>query len=50
MTALRAIKPAPPAASPRDDLLFELIAAQALNALSQELEAWPKPGLVSHVD
>ena len=28
----------------------ELIAAQAFQALSQELAAWPKPGLVSHVD
>jgi triphosphoribosyl-dephospho-CoA synthase len=28
----------------------ELIAAQAFQALSQELATWPKPGLVSHVD
>ena len=50
MMALRALETAYPAASPRGDLLFELIAAQAFDALSQELAAWPKPGLVSHVD
>src|SRR5277367_3602451 len=31
-------------------LVAELIAEQAVIALLRELAAWPKPGLVSHVD
>src|SRR5215813_7160174 len=30
--------------------ISELVAAQAVLALQRELAAWPKPGLVSHVD
>jgi triphosphoribosyl-dephospho-CoA synthase len=43
-----------PAARPRQalqrSLVSELIAEQAILALLHELAAWPKPGLVSHVD
>ena len=35
---------------PADSLVAELIADQAVVALLNELAAWPKPGLVSHVD
>ena len=34
----------------QDDLLAEMIAQKAAQALLQELAAWPKPGLVSHRD
>ena len=50
MTPLRARAPAASESSARDDLLFELIGAQAFHAQLQELATWPKPGLVSHVD
>jgi triphosphoribosyl-dephospho-CoA synthase len=39
-----------PARPPQRGLVSELIAEQAVLALRRELAAWPKPGLVSHVD
>jgi len=39
-----------PAQTRRRSLVSELIAEQAVLALLRELAAWPKPGLVSHVD
>jgi triphosphoribosyl-dephospho-CoA synthase len=39
-----------PAQQRRRGVLAELIAKQAVLALLRELAAWPKPGLVSHVD
>ena len=50
MTAVPALAGGVPAFSRQDDLLFDLIADQAYRALLHELAAWPKPGLVSHVD
>ena len=51
MTATRvAITPHVPLRRRDRDLLAELIAIQAHRALLHELAAWPKPGLVSHVD
>jgi triphosphoribosyl-dephospho-CoA synthase len=50
MTAVPALAGGVPALSQRDDLLFDLIAEQAHRALLRELAAWPKPGLISHVD
>ena len=50
MIVLRAVERiARPAPSP-DDLLFQRIAAHAVDALLLELATWPKPGLVSYVD
>jgi triphosphoribosyl-dephospho-CoA synthase len=45
-----ALASARPAQQRRRDVVAELIAAQAVLALLRELAAWPKPGLVSHVD
>ena len=45
-----AIRTARPAQRRRRGVAAELIADQAVLALLQELAAWPKPGLVSHVD
>jgi triphosphoribosyl-dephospho-CoA synthase len=39
-----------PANRRENDLVADLIAHEASRALSRELAAWPKPGLVSHVD
>ena len=39
-----------PARQQRHVVDAELIADQAVGALLRELAAWPKPGLVSHVD
>lgn len=44
------IPSARPAQARQRCLLSELIAEQAVLALLRELAAWPKPGLVSHVD
>jgi triphosphoribosyl-dephospho-CoA synthase len=44
--AIRSARPA----QPRGGVVTELIAGQAVLALLHELAAWPKPGLVSHVD
>jgi triphosphoribosyl-dephospho-CoA synthase len=45
-----AIQSARPAPRRGRGLVAELIAEQAVLALLHELAAWPKPGLVSHVD
>jgi triphosphoribosyl-dephospho-CoA synthase len=45
-----AIPSARPAHRREHGLVAELIAEQAVLALLHELAAWPKPGLVSHVD
>jgi triphosphoribosyl-dephospho-CoA synthase len=45
-----AIRSARPAQGRQRSLVSELIADQAVLALLRELAAWPKPGLVSHVD
>jgi len=45
-----AIQSARPAQRRGGGLVAELIADQAVFALLHELAAWPKPGLVSHVD
>jgi triphosphoribosyl-dephospho-CoA synthase len=45
-----AIPTARPAQRRERGLITELIADQAVLALLRELAAWPKPGLVSHVD
>ena len=45
-----ALPSARPAQERRHGVVAELIAAQAVLALLRELAAWPKPGLVSHVD
>ncbi|HZC79248.1 MAG TPA: triphosphoribosyl-dephospho-CoA synthase MdcB, partial [Ktedonobacterales bacterium] len=45
-----AIRSARPAQQRRRGVVAELIADQAVLALLHELAAWPKPGLVSHVD
>jgi triphosphoribosyl-dephospho-CoA synthase len=45
-----AIQSARPAQRRERGLVAELIAEQAVLALLHELAAWPKPGLVSHVD
>src|SRR5271163_430551 len=45
-----AIATAHPAQQRGRNLITELIADQAVLALLRELAAWPKPGLVSHVD
>jgi len=45
-----AIRTARPVQRREDGLVAELIAEQAVIALLRELAAWPKPGLVSHVD
>ena len=45
-----AIRSARPRQGRERGLLAELIADQAVLALLHELAAWPKPGLVSHVD
>jgi triphosphoribosyl-dephospho-CoA synthase len=51
MTAsLPAIAPQLPLRRRDRDLVAEFIATQAFRALLHELAAWPKPGLVSHVD
>ena len=39
-----------PAQRRRSNVVAQLIADQAVLALLRELQAWPKPGLVSHVD
>lgn len=39
-----------PANGREDELVVELIAREASRALSRELVAWPKPGLVSPID
>jgi triphosphoribosyl-dephospho-CoA synthase len=39
-----------PADRREDELVADLIAHEASRALSREFAAWPKPGLVSHVD
>jgi triphosphoribosyl-dephospho-CoA synthase len=44
------IPAARPAQALQRNLVSELIAEQAILALLHELAAWPKPGLVSHVD
>jgi triphosphoribosyl-dephospho-CoA synthase len=43
-------RPARPATERERGLVSELIADRAVLALLHELAAWPKPGLVSHVD
>jgi triphosphoribosyl-dephospho-CoA synthase len=43
-------RPARPATEREGGLVSELIADRAVLALLHELAAWPKPGLVSHVD
>jgi triphosphoribosyl-dephospho-CoA synthase len=45
-----AVRTARPAQGRERDLVSELISDQAVLALLHELAAWPKPGLVSHVD
>ena len=45
-----ALRSADPAHRPYRARVDELIADQAVLALLRELAAWPKPGLVSHVD
>jgi triphosphoribosyl-dephospho-CoA synthase len=45
-----ALLPTRPAQRRRHGVVAELIATQAVLALLRELAAWPKPGLVSHVD
>ena len=45
-----ALRSARPAQERERGLVSELIADQAVLALLHELAAWPKPGLVSHVD
>lgn len=45
-----AIRSARPAQRREHGLVAELVAAQAVLALLHEVAAWPKPGLVSHVD
>jgi triphosphoribosyl-dephospho-CoA synthase len=45
-----AILPVRPAQGRERGLVAELIADQVVLALLRELAAWPKPGLVSHVD
>ena len=45
-----ALRSARPAQQRRGGLVAELIADRAVLALLHELAAWPKPGLVSHVD
>ncbi len=52
MNALPTLSPRPVPADVRDDLARDLdaIAACAVECLLLELETWPKPGLVSHVD
>jgi triphosphoribosyl-dephospho-CoA synthase len=45
-----AIPTADPAQRRERNFITELIADQAVLALLRELAAWPKPGLVSHVD
>ena len=45
-----AIRTARPAQARERELVGELIADRAVLALLHELAAWPKPGLVSHVD
>ena len=45
-----ALRPARPAREREGRLVSELIADRAVLALLHELAAWPKPGLVSHVD
>ena len=45
-----AMRTACPVQRREDGLVAELIAEQAVIALLRELAAWPKPGLVSHVD
>jgi triphosphoribosyl-dephospho-CoA synthase len=45
-----AIRTARPTSRRGRGLVAELIAGQAVLALLHELAAWPKPGLVSHVD
>jgi triphosphoribosyl-dephospho-CoA synthase len=45
-----ATRSAYPAKRRRLSALAELIADQAVLALFDEVAAWPKPGLVSHVD
>jgi triphosphoribosyl-dephospho-CoA synthase len=39
-----------PAQRRRSNVVTQLIADQAVLALLRELKAWPKPGLVSHID
>ncbi len=40
-----------PRARPSDTpRIFEAIAASAVDCLLLELETWPEPGLVSHID
>jgi triphosphoribosyl-dephospho-CoA synthase len=46
MSGLRALRQA----APPDERLCRHIADRAFAALCEELAAWPKPGLVSHVD
>lgn len=50
MTSRLALKQSVRALYPRDSQLFHRIAAAAHCALLAELAAWPKPGLVSHID
>ena len=45
-----ALRSARPAQQRKGGLVSELIADRAVLALLRELAAWPKPGLVSHVD
>jgi triphosphoribosyl-dephospho-CoA synthase len=45
-----ALRSARPEQQRKDGLVGELIADRAVLALLHELAAWPKPGLVSHVD
>jgi triphosphoribosyl-dephospho-CoA synthase len=45
-----ALRSARPAQQRRGGLVAELIADRAVLALLHEVAAWPKPGLVSHVD
>lgn len=52
MNASPALSPPSAPAGARDDLARDLdaVAASAVECLLLELETWPKPGLVSHVD
>jgi triphosphoribosyl-dephospho-CoA synthase len=45
-----ALRSARPARQRRGGLVAELVAHRAVLALLHELAAWPKPGLVSHID
>lgn len=50
MTAPAALDFATQAPGPADPVVMDTIGGAATAALLQELAAWPKPGLVSHVD